>query len=67
MTSGATPGKILDELSGYSDGPPAVVDAFVTQRTRFLRYVIGLDETVWSTASHPVLGVGRPRRGASCP
>ncbi|MFE7750276.1 maleylpyruvate isomerase N-terminal domain-containing protein [Streptomyces sp. NPDC057428] len=51
MASDAAPDRMLDELSGYSDGPFAVVDAFVAQRARFLRYVSGLDDAAWRAAT----------------
>ncbi|MFE7752047.1 maleylpyruvate isomerase N-terminal domain-containing protein [Streptomyces sp. NPDC057428] len=51
MTSGAADGRVLDELSGYSDGPFALVEAYATQRARFLRYVAGLDAATWRTAT----------------
>nr|WTC14053.1 maleylpyruvate isomerase N-terminal domain-containing protein [Streptomyces anthocyanicus] len=51
MTSGAAHGRVLDELSGYSDGPFAVVDAYATQRARFLRHAAGLSEEAWRSAT----------------
>lgn len=51
MTSDAPPTRVLDELSGYSGGPFAVLDAFVSQRARFLGRVAGLDDTAWGAAT----------------
>lgn len=49
MTSDGAHGRVLDELTGDSAGPFTVVEAFITQRARFLTYVASLDETAWST------------------
>ncbi|MFJ6076278.1 maleylpyruvate isomerase N-terminal domain-containing protein [Streptomyces sp. NPDC093065] len=51
MASGTAPGKVLDELSGFSDGPRAVVDALGTQRARFLRHVAALDDAAWHAST----------------
>ncbi|MFE9252472.1 maleylpyruvate isomerase N-terminal domain-containing protein [Streptomyces sp. NPDC007088] len=51
MASGAVPGRVLDELRGYSGGPFAVVDAFVSQRARFLGFARGLVGAAWGSAT----------------
>jgi uncharacterized damage-inducible protein DinB len=41
------PRRVLDERRGFTDGAFAVLDAFRSQRRRFIRTVTALDASAW--------------------